>query len=263
MPIRHLDGLSCYQFDIFEKSRLFHGIFTRSGGVSPSPWESLNLGGTVGDERSNVFENRKRLFSAAGLAVESLFDVWQVHGTRVICTQSPRPLDEPFTQADAILTGSEDVTLFMRFADCVPILLHDPIRNVAGIVHAGWKGTLDKIVAEAVRIMGEQYQTGAENILAGIGPSICRAHYEVGEDLVAKTHTAFKGFASTVLHQHEDHNYLDLWEANRFLLEQAGVRPQHIQISGICTAENTHDWYSHRAEKGKTGRFGALFSLKV
>jgi len=180
----------------------------------------------------------------------------------VVCTDAPRPLDEPFSQADAILTGSVGVTLFMRFADCVPIFIHDPVQKVVGIVHAGWKGTLDKIVVEAIRVMGEQYRTKVKNVLAGIGPSICPTHYEVGEEVITKTRSAFPGQENAVLHQDGGKYHLDLWQANRILLEHAGVKAEHIQIAGICTAENTGDWYSHRAEKGKTGRFGALFTLR-
>jgi YfiH family protein len=262
MPLRPVDGLRCYQFDLFDNRQLFHGIFSRSGGVSPAPWASLNLGGTVGDERANVIENRRRLFSSAGLPVESLYDVWQVHGTRVVCTGEPRPLDAPFIQADAILTDNPNVTLFMRFADCVPIFLYDPNRKVIGIVHAGWKGTVDKILVEAIRVMSDRYQSKPGDLRAGIGPSICREHYEVGEEVVSKTHASFGGRAGDVLFRNGGKYHLDLWEANRILLEQNGVKAENIQVSGICTAENTGDWYSHRAEKGKTGRFGALFSLK-
>jgi polyphenol oxidase len=256
-------GLRSYQFELFEGCALSHGIFTRQGGVSPAPWASLNLGGTVGDERAHVIENRRRLFDFAGKPVESVFDVWQVHGTQVICSRAPRPLDSPHEQADAILTDQPHLTLLMRFADCVPILVTDPVHKVVGIIHAGWKGTLARIASAAVQGMGEEYGSNPADILAGIGPSICKDEYEVGPEVAQKAAQSFPESLGQVLEQRDRHFYLDLWAANRNILEESGLLPGHIQVSGICTARNLQDWYSHRGEKGKTGRFGALISLKA
>jgi copper oxidase (laccase) domain-containing protein len=150
MPFHQAGVLRYFTFDLFDQHGLIHGLFTRHGGVSPAPWDSLNLGGTVGDERANVIENRRRLFEALDRPVESIFDSWQVHGREVICVDRPRPLDAPHPKADAILTDRPEITLFMRFADCVPILLYDPVRRVAGMVHAGWQGTVSFAAAAAV-----------------------------------------------------------------------------------------------------------------
>src|SRR5512147_73184 len=141
MPFLESAGLRYYQFDIFP-SELTHAIFTRRGGVSPSPWDTLNVGGTVGDEAARVRENRARSFKAVGRTLESMFDVWQVHSADFVLARSPRAPDEGYQKADIILTDRPEVTLYMRFADCVPILLHDPIRRVIGIAHAGWLGTV-------------------------------------------------------------------------------------------------------------------------
>ena len=141
------------QLRTFPGSEVKQAFFTRHGGVSPAPWASLNQGGLSGDARANVVENRRRIFEHFGRPVESIFDVWQVHSGRVVCSDSPRPLQEPHQKADAILTDRSDVTLMMRFADCVPILFYDPIRRVVGIAHAGWQGTLVKIAGEVVKRM--------------------------------------------------------------------------------------------------------------
>jgi hypothetical protein len=189
-----------------------------------------------------------------------MYDVWQVHSSEVVCTDRPRLPDARHLQADAILTDTPGVTLFMRFADCVPIMLHDPQKKVVGLVHAGWKGTVDHIVSIAVQTMQAKYYTRPEDIRACVGPSIGAHHYEIGPEVAARVHAAFGQDAGALLSTHNGSSvHFDLWEANRLLLERAGV--QHIQVAGICTACHLDDWYSHRGEKGKTGRFGVVIGL--
>lgn len=260
MGFRDFNGLRYYQFDLFEDKLIDHGLFTRRGGVSPQPWASLNLGGTVGDIRENVIENRRRIFQSVDRQVESICDVWQVHSPTVMIAKRPRALEAAHEKADAILTNCPEITLFMRFADCVPILLHDPIQRVVGIVHAGWKGTVLKVVNNAVKEMINTFHSKPENILAGIGPSICFNHYEIGHDVANDFRNVFGSDSGEILLNDDHKIFLDLWKANRILLEQEGVK--HIQISGVCTACHLEDWYSHRGEHGKTGRYGALIALK-
>jgi polyphenol oxidase len=256
------DSLKYYTFEVFEGAGLAHGVFTRRGGVSPAPWALLNTGGMSGDARENVVENRRRIFASFNRPVESIFDVWQVHSAEVVATDAPRPLAQPHQKADAIITDRPDITLFMRFGDCVPILLFDPLRRVIAIAHAGWQGTVTKIVQASVKTMNARYHSQPEDILAGIGPSICVDHYEFGGEGLERARQAFGAEADEVLIQKNGKMYFDLWQANRRLLLQAGLMLDHIQVSGICTAEHTPDWYSHRAESGKTGRFGALLALQ-
>ncbi len=258
MPFQQAEQIRFFTFESFPKD-LVQGIFTRHGGVSPEPWNSLNHGGSLGDPRENVIENRRRIFQAVGRPVESLYDVWQVHGTEVICAEQPRPLDAAHVKADAIITNHPELTLYMRFADCVPIFLYDPVQQAVGIVHAGWQGTVKKAPLFAVEAMQRQFQTRPADLLAGIGPSIGVDHYEVGSDVIDATHRAFGEKADQLLKRIDGRIHLDLWQANRVTLQEAGVT--QIEISGICTACHTDDWYSHRGEKGKTGRFGALLAL--
>lgn len=260
MPYVNRDGLEYFQFETFDPNKVMHGIFTRNGGVSPQPWASLNLGGTVGDERPNVIENRRRIYGVMDRPVDSIFDVWQVHSADVICSEVPRPLDAAHEKGDAILTSNPDITLFMRFADCVPILLHDPVRQVIGVVHAGWQGTVKKVVQQAVTKMTRQYGSHAGDIFAGIGPSIGPDHYQVGSDVITQVSQSFGAHAKDILIQTNNGIHLDLWQSNAILLEQAGVR--NIEIAGICTACDLYRWFSHRAEHGKTGRFGTIIALK-
>jgi polyphenol oxidase len=259
MPFSQTNGVRYYTFDLFPPS-LVQAVFTRQGGVSPSPWDTLNVGGTVGDSREHVIENRRRSFAAAGRGVASLFDVWQVHSADAVFADAPRPPEVDHYQADLIFTDRPEVTLYMRFADCVPILLHDPVKRAVGIAHAGWLGTVRGVSSAAVHAMAEHYGSKPADIQAAIGPSIGPDHYEVGLDVITKVEEAFGEDASGLIAMHGEKTHLDLWAANRLQLERAGV--EHVEVAGICTACHLEDWYSHRAEKGKTGRFGTLIGLE-
>jgi len=254
------NGLEILQFENPGFSVCSHGFFTRHGGVSSAQWSSLNQGGTVGDERSHVIENRKRAFHEFDRDVKSIFDVWQVHGTTTICTEQPRGIDEPHIKADAIFTNNPKITLFMRFADCVPIMLYDPNKKVAGIIHAGWKGTVDNIVREAIYTIQSVYGVNPADLIAGIGPSIGPDHYIIGEEVKSRVEETFGDFSRNLLKSRNGNIHFDLWNANQYLLEMQGIKS--IESARICTACHTEDWYSHRAEKGATGRFGALIAIK-
>ncbi len=256
MPFTTHNGLRFYQFDSLA---VRHAVFTRRGGVSPYPWDSLNVGGTVGDDIERVRRNRMLAFETLGCNPASIFDVWQVHSADVVCADAPRRPDEPYQKADIILTDAPHVTLFMRFADCVPILLHDPRKNVIGVAHAGWQGTVADVAGAAVNAMRARYGSNPADILACIGPSIGPDHYEIGEDVIVQVERTFGEDALLMLPRHGGRVHFDLWKANHSLLERAGVR--RIELAGICTACHTDDWFSHRAERGKTGRFGALIAL--
>ncbi|HRJ57006.1 MAG TPA: peptidoglycan editing factor PgeF [Anaerolineales bacterium] len=250
--------LRYYQFDIFPKNVLT-AVFTRHGGVSPAPWNSLNLSISVGDDPARVAANRIRAFEALGRSPASIHDAWLVHGTDIIYADSPRPLEEHPHKADILFTDNPEVSLFMRFADCVPLLFHDPQKGVVGIAHAGWMGTVKGVAEASVRGMQERYGSDPADVVVGIGPSISVEHYEVGEDVADQFRVKYGGDSERVLQTRDGRIFLDLWAANVIQLQKMGV--EQIQVSGLCTASHLEDWYSHRAEKGKTGRFGALIAL--
>ena len=258
MSFHEHNELRYYSFDIFSKS-IKQAVFTRHGGVSLAPWHSLNLGGSVGDDPAHVAENRVRVFQSMGCEPASIHDVWLVHGTSIVYADAPRPLDQPSAKADIIFTDNPNVSLFMRFGDCVPILFHDPKKHVIGIAHAGWMGTVRGVVQTAVEGMQSHYGCKPEDIVAGIGPSIGVDHYEVGTDVISQFQEKYNKDADQILQTRNGSTYLDLWTANAIQLRNAGV--EQIQVSGLCTACHLDDWFSHRAEKGKTGRFGAIMAL--
>lgn len=259
MPFHQPESIRYFTFGSLSDARIKHAVFTRRGGISPEPWESLNVGGLRGDDPNRVYQNRVLSFKTLNRAPESVYDVWQVHSTDVICTTGSRPASVRHRKADAILTDNPEVTIFMRFADCVPIFLYDPVKKVVGLAHAGWIGTVKGIVSGVVDTMVAAYQTNPADVIAAIGPSIAVHHYEIGEEVADQVEASFGDETSAVLIQDEHSKYFDLWLANQLLLKRAGIRS--IETCGICTACNLQDWYSHRGEKGNTGRFGALITL--
>jgi len=258
MPFHEKDGLRYYSFDVFS-NRIMQAVFTRRGGISPAPWHSLNLGGSVGDDPAHVAANRIRTFDALGRAHASIHDVWLVHGTDIVYADAPRPLENHPERADILLTDNPEVTLYMRFADCVPLLFHDPKKNVIGLSHAGWMGTVKGVAKTTVEAMQARYGSNPADIVAGVGPSIGVDHYEVGEDVVSQFRAAYGKDAERIIQVRNGSTHLDLWMANLIQLQNAGV--EQVQVSGVCTACHLDDWFSHRAEKGKTGRFGVLMAL--
>ncbi|MGD8458063.1 MAG: peptidoglycan editing factor PgeF [Anaerolineales bacterium] len=260
MPFHQPDRIRYYSFDIFSREKITHAIFTRVGGVSTGQWSSLNVGLTVGDDPKNVAENRKLSFLAANRPINTLSDSWLIHGTDVFIYDSPRPSNRRYPpKADILLTDKPGVTLFMRFADCVPILFYDPDKGVIGLAHSGWLGTVKKVGAKAVEAMQKKYGCKPENIIGAIGPSIGPKRYEISGETIENVRTAFGNEADEILPRFNHAVHFDLWKANQMILEQAGVKK--VELAGICTAKNNHDWFSHRGSNGKTGRFGALLGL--
>lgn len=252
------DGLVYYQFASW--SEVKHGIFTRHGGVSPAPWASLNLGGNVGDSAAAVRENHERMYAVLGVNGSRACTVWQVHSADTVLVTGPVRGRRWLALADAMITDRPDTPLAMRFADCTPLLFVDPTQGVIGMAHAGWRGTVQGVGANTVRAMTQAYGCKPANIQAAIGPSIGPRRYQVGEEVAAAVYAYFGTNDGLIRRDPADGTaYLDLWEANRRDLQRAGV--EQIEIAGLCTAERTDEFFSHRAERGRTGRFGAVLSL--
>jgi polyphenol oxidase len=251
------NGLKYYQFDSLIKSMVIQAIFTRKGGLSQSPWSSLNLGGTVGDDPEHVKGNLKLLLSTLGYKSNRLVQVRQIHSAKVIVAN--KPMDALY-QGDAMVSNTPGLLMLMRYADCVPIMFVDPVKNAVGIAHAGWQGTVKEIPFHTVRAMEMHFGSNPSDLLTGIGPSIGPDHYTVGEDVIEQVEDVFPNYLDEILITNGDEVKLDLWKANKISLQKAGVN--RIEISGICTGCNTGDWFSHRGEKGKTGRFAAVIGLR-
>jgi YfiH family protein len=244
----------------FESLPVAHGVLTRHGGVSAAPWASLNLGGNVGDDPAAVLENHRRMYAALGLRRERACSVWQVHSADIVYAPGPAAGRRWLAAADGLITDQPDTPLAMRFADCTPILAVDVRRGAIGIAHAGWRGTVQGISGALIRAMQAAFGSRPADVRAGIGPAIGPAHYQVGEEVVNAVQAHFDTMDGLIRRDETDGTaYLDLWAANRLDLERAGVAD--IEVAGLCTVEHRDDFFSHRGESGRTGRFGAVISL--
>jgi YfiH family protein len=260
MRLTERDTLRYLQFEGLDDGRVSHAIFTRHGGVSPAPYASLNMSVSTGDTLQNVRRNVALAFAALERDPGSKADLWQVHSASVVVAEAPNGALEHQGRADALITDRPEVSLLLRFADCLPIMLYDPRRPAVGVVHAGWRGSLKKVARAAVEAMAEQYGTRPSDVVAGIGPGIGPCHYAVGPEVVEQTRQAFNGAADSLLLARNGGYHLDLWGANRVALQEAGV--ENIEVAGICTACHSGDYFSHRATGGLTGRFGGLIGLR-
>ncbi len=257
------DGLVYYQFGQFQPyPDLVHGVFTRLGGTSHEPFDSLNVGMTVGDDMANVQANRGRMARSLGIRDKDVRSTWQVHGADVVVVRDRSAQSWPLPQADGIITQERNLPLAMRFADCAPLVFFDPIQKVIGLAHAGWRGTLAGIGPATIKTMEGAFGSRPADICVGIGPAIGPCCYEVGPEVIDQFGEQF-GTLEGLVHRHAKNDqrpHLDLWAANAIALRRAGV--QQIEIAGICTASTTNEFFSHRAAGGKTGRFGVLIMLR-
>jgi len=256
----HDNGLVYYCFEALdEQTGLFHGIFTRLGGASSAPWATLNVGHTVGDDDEIVEENHLRICRTLNIARQDIATGHQVHGTRV-ARLGREDRGQMHPQTDILITDVPGLALMQRYADCLPVLLYDPVHRAVGLAHAGWRGTLDGVTQKAVQAMQAAFGSRPADLIAGLGPGIGPCCYQVGPEVVKAAETAISGWPSVLLRQRDGSWHLDLWEANRRLLVQAGVN--RIEFSGLCTACRTDEFYSHRVEQGRTGRFGVVIGLR-
>ncbi|MGB8647890.1 MAG: peptidoglycan editing factor PgeF [Anaerolineae bacterium] len=235
-----------------------HAVTTRHGGVSLAPFNTMNLGNQVGDEPANVRENLERMHTALGLDVCATVDASQAQADRVArVTDADR--GTRVKDVDGLITNEPGIPLMLRFADCVPVLLYDPAHRAIGIAHAGWRGTVGRVVTRTVQAMGEAFGTSPRDLIACICPSIGPCCYEIGPDVRDRVEQVFSTASQLLLRQNGS-IHLDLWEANAHQLRTLGV--EQIEVAGLCTSDRTDEWYSWRREKGETGRFAAIIALR-
>ncbi len=245
---------------------LTHGFTTRLDGVSPEPYKSLNLAFHVGDDPGHVIENRRILLHESGLSLEQMVCARQVHGDHVAPIgerdrgKGAADYESAIPDSDGLITREKNLVLTLFFADCVPILLFDPVKNVVGVVHAGWKGTVLQIVRRTVEKMVDLYGSRPEDVVAVIGPAIGGCCYQVSEEVAHQLERTTSTPAG--LQQRENQWYADLKAINGKQLEEAGLQPEKIEIMAYCTSCQNHLFFSHRKEKGKTGRQGAFIALR-
>lgn len=238
---------------------------TRVGGVSQIPYDTLNLGLHVGDDSKAVLENRQRWLDQWGVSCSESVVGEQVHGANVLWVnkenggQGVRELGTAIPAVDGFVTQS-DLGLMEFFADCVPLFFYHPELKAVGIAHAGWKGTAQKIGQKMLECF-EEKGGRPETTWAAIGPSIGPCCYLVDEPVAEQFRVRFT--ETPFLHSQGDGQYLlDLWEANRVLLMEKGVRSENIEVASICTADNPDWFFSHRRDGVRTGRMAGWIRMR-
>lgn len=244
-----------------------HCFTSRIGGVSNGDNTSLNLSFKTGDTAEKVRENYERVCNALNIPMENLVLSDQVHGDRIkIVSSEDRGkgilMNSDIYEIDALITNEKNVALVTLYADCVPIFILDPKRNVIALAHAGWKGTVLKIGAKVINRMKEEFSTDPKDCIVAIGPSIGNCCYEVDQMVIDEFNKYFTNLSKFVISKGNNKYMLDLWKANKLALEEIGVLERNITVSNICTQCNHDILFSHRADKGKTGRMAGILQLR-
>lgn len=265
--INEKNGVVYLTFPKLAAAGVRHGFSTRMGGVSKGYLGTMNLSFTRGDREENVRENFRRIADAIGFREEQLVFSAQVHETKIrkvtAANRGEGITKETAPGIDGLATDEADVPLYTSYADCVPLLFYDPQKKVVAMAHSGWRGTAARIGAKMVHFMEKEYGSRAENIIAAVGPSICKKCYEVSEDVAQAFREAFRPEQFPLLFDEKGQGkyQLDLWEANRIILTEAGILPEHLDVTDLCTCCNHDKLFSHRASHGKRGNMGCFMCL--
>lgn len=245
-----------------------HGFSTRKGGVSTGIFSSMNLNFKRGDDPDAVMENYRRMAAALNMRVEDMVLSDQTHTTNVrVITEEDRgkgilkPQD--YSDVDGMITNVPGIVLVTSYADCAPLYFVDPVRKAIGLSHSGWKGTVGHIGQKTVWKMHEVYGSEPKDIVAAIGPSICQSCYEVSDDVAEAFRANFTAdeAADILLDKGNGKYQLDLWKANWYVLTDAGILPEHLSVTDLCTACHPDLLWSHRKTNGQRGGLSAFLSL--
>lgn len=246
------EDVTCFRFPGLSMSqRLIHRVFTRMGGISDHPYDSLNTSYTVGDSAENVTANLSKIKKA--VEAEHLIFTDQVHGDCVfVIGRGHLDTQGTIPSADAMITDISRVALMVKQADCQGVIIFDPKRSVVANVHCGWRGNVRNILGRVVARMKHEFECRPRDLVAAIGPSLgpCCAEFIKHEEIFPEN---FRRFMVR-------ENYFDMWALSCLQLMEAGLREENIEVSGICTRCRTDLFYSYRAE-GQTGRFATIAML--
>ena len=270
------------EYPLFQETGIVTSAFsTRLGGVSEGYYSSLNLSFDRGDDPARVLENFKRIGASMGVNVEDMVLSKQTHTTNVrVVTAEDKGKgvmrERNYTDVDGMITNVPGICLVTSYADCVPLYFVDPVKKAIGLSHSGWRGTVGKIGKNTVQLMQENFGSKPEDLLAAVGPSVCMDCYEVSEDVADAFKEEFGAEISqddstscyswngkSILMNRGNGKYqLDLWGANRRVLLDAGILPEHLAVTNVCTKCNPDLLYSHRVMGDKRGNLAAFLSLK-
>jgi YfiH family protein len=237
---------------IFNKRIITAAQSTRLGGVSEVPYHSLNLGKSTNDKPEHVAENRNLFFSALGTDISKVAMSGQVHGTKILFADKPI-MEKGF---DAIISNTPGLMIAVSIADCTPVLIFDTKNNVIAAIHAGWRGTAAKILQKTLLRMNQQFNSKGSDCIAFIGACIGYNAFEVGNDVAHYFDDSVKRMNAIT-----QKYFVDLKTANKYQLLKSGLKEENIEISNYCTVENNDLFFSHRFEKGITGRMMATIGI--
>ena len=263
---RESDGVRALVCAPLEQDGFVNGFSTRTGGVSEMPANALSLAGFNEDAAENILENRRRFLKLFPGKWE-LAGCWQVHGAdvRVIQTaEEAKPAENQLGETifcDVIVSNAEGVLAAVKTADCVPILLGDPVSGAFAAVHAGWRGTLAGAAVVGVERLAKEYDVRSENLRVAIGASAGPCCYEVGSEVIEAFTKRFADGDKLFTVTRPGHAMVDLIKANRDQLESAGVLPERIHTVPICTMCRTDLFFSYRKEKSLHGKVGRLMAV--
>lgn len=257
-------------FPILNRTGIVRHMFsTRMGGVSKGIYSSMNLSFQRGDSEEAVNENYRRIAKTLGCHISDIVCSAQTHTVNIrIADDADRGkgiiYEKDYTDIDGLITNVKGIVLATFYADCVPLFFVDTKRKAIGLAHSGWRGTIGRMGLHMIEAMGKEYGTRPEDVTAAIGPSICKDCYEVSADVAEKFMKEFHKSVQSekILYDKGSGKYmLDLWKANEIILLEAGILPEKLQITDICTCCNPEYLFSHRASHGKRGNSGAFLGL--
>lgn len=267
--IKEENGVPYIVFKNLELPGIVHGFSTRLGGVSEGIYSTMNLSFHRGDDMDAVMENHRRLAQAVGYDYRRLVFSDQVHETviRKITEEDAGKgitRESDITETDGLMTNVKDLPLITFYADCVPVFFYDPVKEVVAMNHSGWRGTVKNISLHMVEALNKEYECEASDLICAVGPSICQNCYEVSEDVAEAFQDAYlpEQYDKMTKKIGNGKYLLDLHRANYYNLTGAGILPDHINVTDICTCCNPDFLFSHRASHGKRGNLGAVIMLK-
>lgn len=245
-----------------------HCFTTRMGGVSENEFSSMNFSFSRGDDPQAVHENYSRIAQIFGKTEDDFICTDQTHTTNVRQVGLKErgfgvTRERTYTDVDGLITNEPGVILSTFYADCVPLYFVDPVHCAIGLSHSGWRGTVGRMGQRTLEAMADAFGTDASEVYAAIGPSICQSCYEVSEDVALCFAKELKGHEQEILQKGAPGKYqLDLWKANALVLLEAGILPEHLAVTNICTCCNPQLLFSHRASHGKRGNLAAFLMLR-
>ncbi len=263
MQVEEKEGVTYLTFPALTKTGTVKHLFsTRLGGVSEGCFSTMNLSYARGDKKEAVDENFRRIARVLGCKAGDFVCSDQTHTTnirKVTREDAGKGVtrQRDYQDVDGLVTNEKGIVLATFYADCVPLYFVDTKKQVIGLAHSGWRGTVGRMGGRMLEVMEKEYGCDKRDILAAIGPSICKDCYEVSGDVAGQFQ---EEFGDSVLRKGKgpDKYQLDLWKANEMVLLQAGLLPTQITVTDICTCCNDKLLFSHRASLGKRGNLGAF-----